>query len=86
MRLEKDKCGVYNIYFNTLRELDFDISLFGEIFMYRRFSIWLAREMDMDEDFDCIATVFCDNILVDKKYDKIIGDELSKYSLPYRYF
>lgn len=86
MRIEKDKRGMYNIFFDTVKELKADISLLSQLMIFRPFTIWLVPETHMDEDYECIATVFCDNILIDKKYEKIIGNELSMNHLPYRYF
>lgn len=86
MKIEKDKFGMYNIFFDTVKQLIKDMPILSQLMIFRRFTIWVRPETHMDEDYECIATVFCNNILIDKKYDKIIGDELSINGLPYRYF
>lgn len=86
MHIEKDKMGVYNIFFDSYKECEEDIDLCGAIITWKKFSIFIEHIIDDIEDYECVATTFCNNILIDRRFEKSIGNLLSNNQISYHYF
>lgn len=72
--------GVYNIYFKDDSECNDDINLLADLFVFRKFSIYIRQ----DCCYSKVAYVFDNRIFVGEKYDKLIGNVLKSKGLPYK--
>lgn len=81
-REKNSKVGRYNIIFANYRDMLREIETLGEFIKFHKFSIFI----ETDEDFECVATDFCDTILVDRLQGKPIAKVLSDNQMSYKYF
>lgn len=85
MLIEKEKNSRtkrYNITFTSYEEMKQEINSLVDFITYHKFTIFI----DLEYDYQCVATDFCDTILVDRRYGEPVANALESRKIPYRFF
>lgn len=81
-REKNSKVNRYNIIFSSYRDMVREIETLGEFIKWHKFTIFIETA----EDFECVATNFCDTILVDRTNGNHIAKVLTDNQLHFRFF